>query len=345
MISNDSTQSNTSDKKVNSNSSNKQKRKESKMKVNIVKFDAADFNSTEDEMPDGGNVKHKGVPFTQVCNEVAQHIHNMPALAVWTYLSTMPPQWKVNKHQIMKNFQISIVTYKKIIKFLKDCRLIEYEQNKDENGRFLASDIVVDNGSSFIKQCTHENCSRERKLNKIENTAGIDSILPEEKPVHRWYRKPITGDTDHRKIIQHINNIDLRNKKTTTTEETVHTHEKHSCGSSSSSLDIDPLREYGFTDLHKNQMNKIDLPKEKIQQSINAYVLALKDKSSQPKNPVKYFMGILRKGDEYAYTPTPVSNDKEKKKARQEAMERHRDSLINAAVDPKYGNLSEIPNS
>lgn len=331
MISNDSHQSNTSDKKVNSNynsnSSTKHKRKESKMKqVNIEKFSPIDYQGDYDGVEKGDAYPF---PFSFTPHIVSQGLDDASALGVWVYFQSLPPDWTIRKKQVMNKFNLSERAHKSIMAKLNRCNLITYRRHRNEAGHFVSMKVVVLSGKDFLNDDSTTGCKNE-PMDKKESIHRCENHTCGKPPV--WKTTPLTD------------NIDLKDgieiKETTTT--------KTIPESSSSSLDVSPLHKYGFTDLHKDQMEKIDLPNEKIQESILSYAKALEDKSCNPNNPIKYFMGPLRKGVIFAPSCGPILKDQKESKARQEATQRLVDDIINGTVDPKYGVMpkcSEIPNS
>lgn len=342
MISKDSPQSNTSDKKVNSNynfnSSTKHKRKESKMnQVNIEKF-----TPRQDDDDYEGMIKEEGHPFCLIPNNVSQGLTNATALGIWVYFQSLPPDWIIRKKHVMERFGIGEKSHRAIMSLLHRCHLIGYKQTRDENGYFLPNKVIVRNGKDFVvDQQNVENINDFKGL-----TAGAKTTPPvKNESIGRGNLRPcrkrdVPISTPLTKNIDLIKEID--HKKTTTTKATPE--------SSSSFINISPLREYGFTDHHKDQMDKLDLSNDEIQQSILAYAQALKDISyrSKRKNIVSYLMGILRRGDVFTYSSSPIVKDPKVIKARQEASQRLIDALIDAPVDPKYGDLSKcskVPNS
>src|SRR5690606_7970254 len=95
-------------------------------------------------------LKHQRIPYAIISNEVIQNITNHVAGFIWVYLQTLPEHWEVNKWHIMKHFNISESTYKRHMKYLKDNKLVRYEQARNSKGEFTENHLVVCNGEDFL---------------------------------------------------------------------------------------------------------------------------------------------------------------------------------------------------
>jgi hypothetical protein len=292
--------------------------------INIKKFKQEDFLSNDDVPDRVDDFLVKKVPFTQICNEVINHIHNGLALAVWVYLLSKPPTWKPNKFQIMKCFDIGEVSYKKTISFLRKCKLVDYVKYRSIDGKFIKTRMVVENGSDFIVQCNEKNGCLKCKLEPTRTeTVPVDESPESLTPIHR-YKKPPSGKPSVRKTPPLINkdiiNKDI-NKKTTTTEK------KDSSGSSF--VDISSLEKYGFSKVHSKQLEKLKIDKELISESISNYVHALKApiRSQNIVDKVAYFMDVMRNVGFFTLPGKRVLTPAEKEVRQQ----------IESNIDDRYG--------
>lgn len=91
------------------------------------------------------------LPFTTFLNRVIQNIQYGEALAVWVYLCTLPPGWKINKTQLQNHFSYGEKKIKYILSYLSKSNLLEYRQEKNSNGTWQPSAIHILSGSKFIK--------------------------------------------------------------------------------------------------------------------------------------------------------------------------------------------------
>lgn len=123
-----------------------------------------DFNSLEKEQ----------IPYTILPNNVIQHIKNPLAFLLWSFLQSLPKDWNINKHHLIKHFDISDSTYKRAMKCLNDLNLIEYRQERDSEGRFSNSRLIVLNGSKFNKDGHFD---RSVKFEPAVNQSSVENPL------------------------------------------------------------------------------------------------------------------------------------------------------------------------
>ncbi len=95
-------------------------------------------------------VEHEEIPYTLVHTKVIQSITNHFAGFIWVYLQSLPSNWKVNKSQLKKHFNIGEDKLKEHMSYLNKHKLIEYVRKRDEKGRLAELSIRVLNGTSFI---------------------------------------------------------------------------------------------------------------------------------------------------------------------------------------------------
>lgn len=131
----------------------------------------------------------EAIPYTQVNSKVIQEITNMEAGFVWVYLLTLPPTWKVVKEHLKNHFGIGKEKIKSIFSYLNKCNLIEYVQDRSNDGKMGQSDIRVLNGNKFI------------------NYSG-STASPENRPPV----KPVAGESPTTKNIINNKDIYIKNK-------------------------------------------------------------------------------------------------------------------------------------
>lgn len=269
--------------------------------INIEKFDSHAFDA----------ISKESCPYTQASSRVIQHIHNKEALALWMYFQSLPPEWNINKYHVMKCFDIGEVVYKRTMSFLRKCKLIDYKNYKSEIGTFYKTRIIVKNGSEFINQCTEKTCCKAFEPKEIPTST--ESVPLEESNnscdaqplVQNVYVQDVYGRQTPPLIKKQI--IKKQNKKTTTTPTEQET--------SSSSILIHELEEYGFKELHANQLFKVCESVEIINSSILNYKEALQNKqfANSKKSKIAYFMGVMREAGEFGPVGKRVLTPEEKK--------------------------------
>lgn len=132
------------------------------------------------------DVRQEHKLFTSFYNEVLQNILNTSYLGVYCYLSSLPHNWKINRHHLMKHFDIGREKLGKIMKWLSDNYLIEYSQDKNEDGQFCKQVIIIKNGKDFIDQIVNKKT--------IVDTHNTD--LPV-SGINRCTENPLSGETGH----------------------------------------------------------------------------------------------------------------------------------------------------
>lgn len=132
--------------------SNQNSSKTNESSISIQKFKSEDFYT----------ITKEAVPFTQLCNYVIQNIKNRDAGMLWVYMSSLPPNWNINKHQLAKHFDVSIKSIERWLSYLKECQLIHQVQTRNENGTLSVTKIYILNGSEYqifeeIEPCDKKN--------------------------------------------------------------------------------------------------------------------------------------------------------------------------------------------
>jgi hypothetical protein len=269
--------------------------------INIEKFESHSFDSMTKE----------ACPFTQADSKVIQHIHNKDALAFWIYFQSLPPEWGINKAQIMRCFGVGQDVYKRTMSFLKRCKLIDYKKYRDETGAFFKTRIIVKNGSEFIPQCSDKTLCQSNHSKKEHNSIvpKTDTVEMSNESVASNHRceNPPSGDPHAWKPPSSIKKYgkkkqDLNNKLTTTTLDLdrIDLEPKDRAAGSRFSFDLSALEPYGFGESQKAQISHLGLNPDKIQESIDCYAAFLKtEKGMAITSKIGYFFAALRKSGGY----------------------------------------------
>ena len=136
------------------------------------------------------------IPFVVINTSVIQSIKNRDAAFLWIYLQSLPPTWVVNKHHIMKHFDISERTYRRMMTFLARSNLIRYEKVRVANGTYGPVKLIVLNGSDFKMGA---DCGHEAKYGTVDSNHAA--------------KKPHSGESTGVGSAAHINTISNINTK------------------------------------------------------------------------------------------------------------------------------------
>lgn len=82
-------------------------------------------------------------PFTAVSNKTVELIRNPDALAIWTYLQTRAPGWKVIGSHLQDHFDMGRIRYRKAMKDLSEIGLLSHFPVRDAGGHMAGTRIVV----------------------------------------------------------------------------------------------------------------------------------------------------------------------------------------------------------
>lgn len=74
--------------------------------------------------------------FTVVLNRVVQHINDLEVLGLYVYLSSLPPEWEINKNHLRKHFKIGERKIDSLFKKLRELNLLILEEYR-EKGKFV----------------------------------------------------------------------------------------------------------------------------------------------------------------------------------------------------------------
>ena len=98
--------------------------------INVEKATASEFHAQK-------------APYSSVSNKTVELITNPDALAIWTYLQTRTPGWRVIGSHLQDHFGMGRVRYRKAMKHLTDLRLITHAPVRDEAGRMAGTRVIV----------------------------------------------------------------------------------------------------------------------------------------------------------------------------------------------------------
>jgi len=84
--------------------------------------------------------KHQDdIPYTMASREVIQSLDNPVALAIWTYLQSLPENWNVNEGQLRDHFSLGKDRYREAMRQLKEAGLYDLNRLKNDEGKFVGS--------------------------------------------------------------------------------------------------------------------------------------------------------------------------------------------------------------
>lgn len=120
--------------------------------------------------------------FTTVSNNVIHVLKgNLPALALYVYLLSLPDNWEFYKTQICKECKIGIVKLEKLLKILASFELIQYGQKRNEKGQFSAFYIDIYDLESIKNKDLEETspeCQNSRTVKTVERSGeAIKEVL------------------------------------------------------------------------------------------------------------------------------------------------------------------------
>lgn len=97
------------------------------------------------------HVRQAQKSFTTHLNTVLQNVKDAFALGVYTYLSSLPHDWVVNRNHLMKHFNVGRDKIKSTMAWLNVHHLIDYEQERNSDNTFGKSLIIVKDGTEFVE--------------------------------------------------------------------------------------------------------------------------------------------------------------------------------------------------
>jgi hypothetical protein len=104
-----------------------------------------------EKLSDVSKVLVEQYPFTQITNNVIQHIKDNDAFRLYAYLISKSRNWTVVKEYAAKECGIGEKKARECWSYFARCGLIEYRTEKDEKGRIIKHDLIVLIGLKFDK--------------------------------------------------------------------------------------------------------------------------------------------------------------------------------------------------
>ncbi len=154
------------------------------------------------EKLDFTHVVQQKIPFTTFINSVLQNISDPIALAIWVFLSSLPPTWEVNKAHLMKKFDIGRDKLHKHMSYLKEVDLIELVQDRNKDGTMGNSHIIVKPYSSYFDQFNRSTENPYSGLTGLLNNRPTENPEPGESvPIKETLSYKINTTTSYHKKI------------------------------------------------------------------------------------------------------------------------------------------------
>jgi|SRR5579863_537058 len=138
--------------------------------------------------------------FTTSLNDVIQNIRDPLILGIYVYLTSLPPQWCVNRNHLMDHFNIGREKLHKALRWLHVNYLISYEQQRNANGTVDKSTMVVHEGWEFLEKVVNNQQSSSALLKT--RIAAPTALLKNRTPV-----EPYSGETAPINTIENIKEI------------------------------------------------------------------------------------------------------------------------------------------
>lgn len=104
-----------------------------------------------EKLSDLSKVSIEQIPYTQISNNVIQHIKDNDAFRLYCYLISKSRDWKVVKEYAAKQCAIGEKKARECWSYFARCGLIEYQVVKDEKGKIIQHDMIVLIGLKFNK--------------------------------------------------------------------------------------------------------------------------------------------------------------------------------------------------
>ncbi len=88
-------------------------------------------------------IKQETRGFTALPNHTIQSIRNPDALALWTYLSSLPHDWMVKRSHLISHFGFTKEKLIKVFRYLKELNLVAFQIEKDKKGQIIRHTTTV----------------------------------------------------------------------------------------------------------------------------------------------------------------------------------------------------------
>lgn len=148
------------------------------------------------------------MPYTSLCNNVLQNFKDPIALAIWSYLQSLPPDWIVIKSQIRDHFGIGEKKCKSSFSLLNKCKLIMYDYERNKDGTLGKHIIIVKNGSEFLASFLDNDPIPEPVSTTGSKTDPV--VQPQGQLSTRWINHPC-GKEGTTNTIYNTNKNNIKN--------------------------------------------------------------------------------------------------------------------------------------
>lgn len=150
------------------------------------------------------SIRGETVPYLQVNRNVVQSIRDPEVLAVWVYLLSLPNDWEVIKNHVQNHFKIGEKKLRSIFSSLRKHQLIDYIQNRNDDGKLGKHEIIVLNGSKFSELFTEN--TGEAIPARAENGWGGKDDLHIKQNTNKIENKKSFCENEQKKDIKAVNN-------------------------------------------------------------------------------------------------------------------------------------------
>jgi hypothetical protein len=160
------------------------------------------------EKYDIGTFEKEQKPYAMILTDVIQRMpmEHSQAFLLWVYLESLPSTWKPCKNQLIKHFDIGERTYERHMSWLNAVGLIEYRQNRQQDGSFGKGQLVILNGTEFKPGAVSTRSA------KIGGTVVNRLTKAQIVHLHRSAKLPLNGDAVERSNDGHINTTKISKK-------------------------------------------------------------------------------------------------------------------------------------
>lgn len=165
----------------------------------------SEINNIEKFVPDY-QIEQDKIPYTILMNYVLQNLNHIDALGLWTYLSSLPPDWGINKKQIMNHFKKGRDFIDRLFKILSENKLIEIVQLKGDGQKFSKNLMKLKSGREFYKLIEKQKLKLKENLKDTELSTENEPLT--EKP---YTAEPLTVKPQHTNTIKNTNTNSLTN--------------------------------------------------------------------------------------------------------------------------------------
>jgi len=126
-------------------------------------------------------------PFSQISNEIIEHIKDNDAFRLYCFLYSKSRDWNVIKSYASQICDVRETKSKKCWSYLARCGLIEYRVVKDDKGKIIKHDLIILNGTRFDKDEPFINLESNQEklstLHRVKNPPTGQSTRMEKRPL------------------------------------------------------------------------------------------------------------------------------------------------------------------